>query len=50
MAAIYANENFPRCVVEDDADPQAFARRIDAEIRSVDSLEGRLLRVVRPPV
>lgn len=32
----------------DDADPAGFAVRIDAAIRSVDSLEGKLLRVVRP--
>lgn len=33
----------------DDADPVSFAGRIDAVIRSVDSIEGQLLRVVRPP-
>ncbi len=32
----------------DDADPKGFAGRIDAAIRSVDSLQGQLLRVVRP--
>lgn len=32
----------------DDADPGAFAGRIDAAIRLLDSLEGRLLRVIRP--
>jgi hypothetical protein len=32
----------------DDADPNGFAGRIDTAIRSVDSLEGQLLRVVRP--
>jgi len=32
----------------DDADPVRFAARIDAAIHSVDSIEGQLLRVVRP--
>lgn len=32
----------------DDADPSRFVGRIDAVIGSVESLEGRLLRVVRP--
>lgn len=32
----------------DDADPKLFAGRIDAAIRSVESLDGQLLRVVRP--
>lgn len=32
----------------DDASPIGFAGRIDTAIRSVESLEGQLLRVVRP--
>jgi len=32
----------------DDADPARFSDRIDAVIGSVESLEGQLLRVVRP--
>jgi len=32
----------------DNADPVGFARRIDEAIRSFESLEGRLLRIVRP--
>ena len=32
----------------DDASPVGFADRIDTAIRSVESLEGQLLRVVRP--
>lgn len=34
----------------DDADPGAFARRIDTAIQSLDSMEGQLLRVIRPPM
>jgi predicted nuclease of predicted toxin-antitoxin system len=32
----------------DDASPSGFADRIDTAIRSVEFLEGQLLRVVRP--
>ncbi|MBP6600201.1 MAG: DUF5615 family PIN-like protein [Verrucomicrobiales bacterium] len=34
----------------DDADPVAFAGRIDEMIRSVEPLAGQLLRVVRPSI